>query len=117
MLFVFQSKEKDGNPREQYTQAPSYAPQAGAPGCSPQAVTPRYTAMPGGMAYALKAEAPEYTQQGTVIVTQPRVEVCQQQPVPSANLYLSICSCICCCWPLGELRFDLISKDLLIKFH
>ena len=129
-IFVFQSKEKEGYPPEQYPQAPGYTPQAGAPGYAPQAGAPEYTAQPGGMAYAPQegapgytaqpggmayapqAGAPGYTQQGTVIVTQPGVVTYQQQPVPPSNLILSIFSCICCCWILGRLKFGLMSKDL-----
>ena len=60
---MFQSKEKEGYPPEQYPQAPGYAPQAGAPGYAPQAGAPEYTAQPGGMAYAPQEGAPGYTAQ------------------------------------------------------
>ena len=101
---MFQSKEKDGYPTEHSSQAPS---------CAPQVSAPRYTAQPGGMAYAPQEGVPGYTQRDTVIVTQPGVETSQQQPVPPSHIGLSICSCLCCCWCLGELKFDVISKDLL----
>ena len=92
---MFQSKEKDDYPMEKSAQAPS---------CAPQVSAPRYTAQPGGMAYAPR---------DIVIVTQPGVETSQQQPVPPSHIGISICSCLCCCWLVGELKFDLISKDLL----
>ena len=134
--------KKGGCPPEQYSQAPgiapqsstpgyttlpdgmAYAPQEGAPGYTtlpdgmayaPQESAPGYTTLPDGMAYAPQESAPGYTHQDAVIVTQPGVQACQQEPVPPSNLILSYFSFFFCCWPLSKLKFGLISKDLLKK--
>ena len=123
---VFQSKENDGYHTDQDPQTSGYSPkvdvsrydsQADASGHVPQVDASGhpgsfgYTALPSGMACDLQESLPGYTQQDTVVVTQPRVKTSLEQPVPRSTLGISLFSSICCVWPLCELKIGLISSN------